>query len=144
LLRDDPRGRAVYSMNRPEVHDVHRRWRRLAEGYEPSRILVGETYVRDVAEMARYYGENDELNLAFNFSFVHAPLEDEAMREIVESTEAAIPAGAWPVWTGSNHDVGRLATRWAGGDERKVRCALLVLLALRSEERRVGKGCVVW
>ena len=131
-LRDDAAdGRAIHSMNRPEVHDVHRRWRRLADGYEVPRILVGETYVTDIIEMARYYGENDELNLAFNFAFVHAPLEAQAMRAIVEATEAAIPRGAWPVWTGSNHDVGRLATRWARGDERKTRCALLALLALR-------------
>jgi alpha-glucosidase len=45
--------------------------------------------------------------------------------------EATLPAGAWPLWTGSNHDVSRLATRWAAGDPAKVRCALLILLMLR-------------
>jgi alpha-glucosidase len=30
----------------------------------------------------------------------------------------------------SNHDVGRFATRWCGGDERKIRLALLVLATL--------------
>ena len=35
------------------------------------------------------------------------------------------------MWTGSNHDAGRLATRWAGGDEAKARTALLMLLTLR-------------
>ena len=35
-----------------------------------------------------------------------------AAREIVDAMEAALPGG-WPVWTGSNHDAGRLATRWA-------------------------------
>jgi alpha-glucosidase len=35
------------------------------------------------------------------------------------------------VWTGSNHDVSRLATRWAEGDPAKVRVALLMLLTLR-------------
>jgi alpha-glucosidase len=34
------------------------------------------------------------------------------------------------VWTASNHDVGRFPTRWCGGDERKVRLALLVLATL--------------
>jgi hypothetical protein len=29
----------------------------------------------------------------------------------------------------SSHDGGRLATRWCDGDERRVRCALLVVLA---------------
>ena len=53
------------------------------------------------------------------------------MRPLVEGIEARLPEAAWPVWTGSNHDAGRLATRWAGGDERKARAALLMLLTLR-------------
>jgi alpha-glucosidase len=53
------------------------------------------------------------------------------MRAIVEEVEATLPAGAWPIWTGSNHDVSRLATRWAEGDPAKVRCALMMLLTLR-------------
>ena len=52
------------------------------------------------------------------------PFEAGALRTIVEGIEAVLPAAAWPVWTGSNHDVGRLPTRWAGGDPtgRAWRC----------------------
>ena len=53
------------------------------------------------------------------------------MRAIVEATEAALPPGAWPAWTGSNHDMSRFATRWAGGDPARARVALLMLLCLR-------------
>jgi alpha-glucosidase len=141
-LRDDPaatpddhpkvreRGtRQVFSMNRPEVHDVLKRWRRLSD---PDRVLVGETYVLDVDQLIPYYGSGeDQLHLAFNFLFVHAELDAAELRPIVESIEERLPAGAWPVWTGSNHDAGRLATRWAGGDEAKARAALLMLLTLR-------------
>ena len=42
-----------------------------------------------------------------------------------------LPEGAWPVWTGSNHDGKRLATRWAGGDPARTRAALMILLGLR-------------
>jgi alpha-glucosidase len=35
------------------------------------------------------------------------------------------------VWTASNHDVSRFPTRWCGGDERRARLALLILLTLR-------------
>ena len=60
-------------MNRPETHEILRDWRRLATGYDPPRMLVGEVYVLDAAAWARYYGSgSDELNLAFNFAFVHA------------------------------------------------------------------------
>jgi alpha-glucosidase len=120
------------SMNQPEVHDIFKRWRRIADEYEPKRVLVGETYVHDVERMAAYYGSgDDELHLAFNFAFVHAPFEAGALREVVEATEAALPLDAWPVWTGSNHDVVRFPTRWCKDDDALGRCALVALLTLR-------------
>jgi alpha-glucosidase len=88
--------------------------------------------VLDLEQLIPYYGNGqDELHLAFNFLFVHAELEAETMRTIVEGVEAMLPEGSWPVYTGSNHDAGRFATRWAGGDGAKARAAMLVLLALR-------------
>ncbi|MGH9092503.1 MAG: alpha-amylase family glycosyl hydrolase [Acidimicrobiales bacterium] len=123
--------RSVYNANRPEVHDVIQRWRALADGYGPPRVLVGETPV-DLDELVRYYGHGgDELHLAFNFPFIGAPLEADAMRRIVEDTERTLPRGAWPAWTGSNHDMSRLATRWAKDDPARARAALLMLLCLR-------------
>ncbi len=144
-LRDDPaatpedhplvqkRGfKQKFSMNRPEVHDVLRRWRGVADAEDPPRILVGETYVLDLDQLMPFYGEGeDELNLAFNFLFVHSELDAGAMRAIVEGIEAKLPPDSWPVWTGSNHDAGRLATRWAGGSDAKARVALMMLLTLR-------------
>jgi alpha-glucosidase len=137
-LRDDPpdpehpdRLQPVYSMNRPEVHDVFRRWRKICGEYDPERVLVGETHVLDPVVMASYYGNGDELQLTFNFAFVYAPFDPASLRDVLERTEAAIPEGGWPVWTLSNHDVVRFPTRWCDGDEAKVRCALLVLLTLR-------------
>ncbi|HEX4492811.1 MAG TPA: alpha-amylase family glycosyl hydrolase [Acidimicrobiia bacterium] len=124
--------RTVYNGNRPEVHDVLRAWRGIAESYRSSpRILIGETPVDDGETLARFYGEGDELNLAFNFPFIGAPLAAEPMRAIVEEIEAQLPAGAWPAWTGSNHDMSRLASRWAGDDPQRIRAALVMLLTLR-------------
>ena len=41
-----PRGRARYNAERPELHDVLRRWRRIwPRTYDPPRLLLGETYV---------------------------------------------------------------------------------------------------
>jgi alpha-glucosidase len=134
--RDDPRIRAlglrpVYNSNRPEVHDVLRRWRKLADAYEPPRVLLGETWVWDLGSLMRFYGDGgDELHLTINFPFLLAGLGTET-RAIVDSTEARIHPAAWPAWGGSNHDVGRFPTRWCGGDDRKIRAALVVLLTLR-------------
>ena len=138
LLRDDPPRPGgdgvlnVYSMNRPETHEILRSWRRLAGSYEPERLLLGEAYVLEPDAWASFYGtDGDELQLAFNFGLLHADFDAGSLRAAVAAAEAALPAGAWPCWAGSNHDAGRLTTRWCRGDERLARCALLVLLGLR-------------
>ena len=130
---DSGRSVKIPAVDRDATHEVLRSWRELADGFDgPARILVGETYVLDVDDLATYYGNGvDELHLAFNFVFAHAPFAPAALAGVVAATEAALPREAWPVWTGSNHDIGRLASRWCGGDERKARCALLALLMLR-------------
>ncbi len=123
--------RSVYNANRPEVHEVLRRWRRQADASEPPSVLIGETPVK-VPELTAYYGDgHDELHLAFNFPFLTAPFEAEAMRAVVEETEALLPPGAWPAWTGSNHDMSRFSSRWAQDDPARARVALVILLGLR-------------
>lgn len=121
----------LYTANQPQVHDVLRRWRALCREFDPEPVLLGETYVLDVRELRPYYGAGDELHLAFNFPFVHAPFRAEVLASIVAEAEALLPADAWPVWTASNHDVSRFPTRWCAGSEQLVRCALLILLTLR-------------
>ena len=123
--------RSDFSMNRPEAHDVIRRWRTIADRYDPRRVLLGETWVLDLESLARFYGSGeDELHLALNVPFVFSTPGAE-MREIVERTEGTLPTGAWPLWNGSNHDAGRFMTRWCDGDERRARAALVILLTLR-------------
>ncbi len=120
----------IYNSNRPEVHEVIRRWRRLVDGFD-DRVLLGETPV-ELESLVSYYGSGtDELHLAFNFPFIEAPFEAAAMRALVEKTEKLLPPGSWPAWTGSNHDMSRLTTRWAGGNEVRARLALVMLLCLR-------------
>ena len=124
--------RPVYNSDRPEAHDILRHWRSIADTYDPPRLLIGETNVERLATLMEFYGNgHNELHGGFNFVFINAALEAGAMRAIVEDVEATLPDGAWPLWTGSNHDVSRLATRWAGADTAKVRCALMILLCLR-------------
>jgi alpha-glucosidase len=127
LVKDPPR-----RANDRETHRMLRQWRALADAYEPPRILVGETWMTDLARLGTFYGTGaDELHLAFNFPFVFAGLDAEALAGVVTETENVLPEAAWPVWTLSNHDVVRFPTRICADDERKIRCALLILLGLR-------------
>jgi alpha-glucosidase len=132
-LRDNPDpATSTYNANRDDVHDVLRRWRRVVDEYEPERVLLGETWVMEIDRLARFYGSGeDELHLAFNFPFTFSDLDANALRTVVEATERALPGPAWPVWMLSNHDIVRFPTRMAGGDARKARAALFLLLTLR-------------
>jgi len=123
--------RPVYSANRPEVHGVYKRWRQIADNYEPQRAFLGEVWELDPERFGDYYGrEKPELHMAFNFLFVEAELKARELAAIAEGTLAALPPGATPVWTASNHDVGRFPTRWCNNDEPAVRAALVVLSTL--------------
>lgn len=122
----------LHNTSQPEIHAILRRWRRLADSYKQPRLLLGETtLVYDSAQLASFYGHNNELELAFNFKLLQAPFSAHSLRHIVEQTEAALGPMHWPVWTMSNHDQPRASERWAGGDERKLRLSMLMLLTLR-------------
>ena len=121
-LRDGVR----YLRGRPEVHDIFRSWQAIANEYDPKPTLMGETYV-DLEQLPAY---SQHLDLVQNFEFVNAELECDELRQIVERTLTVLPAGATPLWFGSNHDHSRLATRWAFGDEARARAALFLLLTL--------------
>jgi alpha-glucosidase len=117
----------------PEVHEILRTFRRTLDAYD-DRMAVGEVYLLDPAVVAGYYGEaGDELHLAFNFSFMWASWKAEAFRAEADQWESLLPAGAWPDYTLSNHDVSRPATRYdeGGNGQARARVAAMMLLTLR-------------
>jgi len=118
----------LWSMNRPEVHDVIRNLRRVA-GEFPGRVLVGEAYV-PVEDLAGYLGRgaDDEFHLAFDFELLLSPWRYQDLMLAVERSEALHPPGVWPTYAFSNHDQSRQASRW--GPER-ARAAAFLLLTLR-------------
>ncbi|HZQ16840.1 MAG TPA: alpha-amylase family glycosyl hydrolase [Gaiellaceae bacterium] len=128
LVKDrELRDGVEHMRNRPEVHEIYRRWQEIAAAYDPKPTLMGETYVLSLPELYPYW---QHLDLAQNFPFVRAGFELGQLRPIVEQTMAHLPPDRRAVWFASNHDHSRLATRWAGGDEAKIRAALFLLLTL--------------
>ena len=114
-----------------EVHDVYRRWRALAENYEPHRLLVGEVNL-EPARAARYT-RYDEMQQAFAFAFVKLGWDPEAWAAVGNDLEAARREhGATPTWALENHDIVRSATRFGGGElgAQRARAALVALLGL--------------
>jgi alpha-glucosidase len=111
------------AIDRPEVHDIYRGWRRIADAYDGDRVLVGEIVFSDATRVAAYL-RPDELQLAFNFSLVFQDWNADAIRESIDSSLAALPIVTWVL---ENHDVTRIVTRFG---EREARAAALFLLAL--------------
>jgi alpha-glucosidase len=121
-----------HSWNQPEVHDVYRRWRALLDSYPGDRMAVGEIWVRDPEDLARYV-RPDELHLAFNFQLTLAPWEADRLRAAVDASLSAMAAvGAGATWVLSNHDVPRVVSHYGGGQAglRRARAAALLSLAL--------------
>lgn len=128
----DLRQRFAFNANRPQVHEVIRRWRRLAGSYRSERLLFGETWVPTVQQLVAYYGSGeDELHLAWSVPFLTARFSAPSLRSVIEKTLCLVPGGATPTWAMSTHDsAGRAASRWCQGDHAAIRCALFLLLTL--------------
>ncbi len=131
-LRDNPRvtlggRRRRRDVDLDEVHEIHRAWRMTLDEYG-DRMAVGEVFLTDLRRLVRYYGEDDELQLSFNFMFLSQPWDAERFRRAVERYEALLPPHAWPDYTLSNHDRPRAASRYG---PRNAATAALMLLTLR-------------
>ncbi len=119
------------SNEHPSTHEHIRGMRRLLDGYAGDRVLIGETALPGTRWIAPYYGEGDELHLAFNFAVTHAPWEAHAWRRRIDRVvEELGPRQAWPTWVLANHDVPRVRTRY-GGSEARARAAAVAQLTLR-------------
>jgi alpha-glucosidase len=117
--------------DRPETHAHLRALRRLVDSYPGDRVMVGEVYLLDTELVAPYYGEGDELHLAFNFPPLYTPWDAERWEDQIRRTTSLLdPVEAWPTWVLSNHDNPRHRTRY-GGSEARARAAVLLLLGLR-------------
>src|ERR1700736_5707962 len=64
----DPLQERKYNTKLPEVHDVLRGLRKVAD--EGNAVLIGETWTKDVSELKQYYGEHrDELQMPMDLMF---------------------------------------------------------------------------
>ncbi|GGO79880.1 glycoside hydrolase family 13 protein [Wenjunlia tyrosinilytica] len=114
------------------VHGIHRSWRRLIDSYAGERVAVAEAWTPDPGRLALYV-RPDELHQAFNFHYLTAEWDAEALRAVIdESLATAGSVGAPCTWVLSNHDVQRHVTRYGGGQAglRRARAASLLMLAL--------------
>jgi alpha-glucosidase len=122
-----------WDWDRPEVHEVHRSFRRILDSYG-DRMAAGEIDL-DLPRLVRYYGTAaDELHLGLNLDFNKIPWDPGRFGAAVDQMERLVPADAWPNYALSNHDRSRHATRFDDGTgigRVRARVAALMLLTLR-------------
>jgi alpha-glucosidase len=134
-----------HAWNQPEVHDVWRSWRAIAEEYTQrtgrERVLVGEVGLLDTEQLARYQ-RPDELHQTFFFEFLRAEWDDRSLHDVIDrGLETIAGSGSSVAWVLNNHDMPRSVTRYAGGAPgagpgdlelglARARSAALLMLAL--------------
>src|SRR5260370_34461761 len=118
-----------YNKKLPEVHEVMRKLRSVANEY--GSVLIGETWTTNVSELKDYYGEHeDELQLPTDLMMTEFKgLSADQYRKHIAAVDAA---GHWPVYVITNHDIVRSYTRYADGahndDIAKMMAALYLTL----------------
>jgi len=125
-----PNEKEIYNKKLPEVHDVMRAMRKLADEY--NAVLIGETWTANVSELRDYYGaKNDELQMPMDLMLTQFPkLSAPLFREHITALE---DAGGWPVFVISNHDIVRSFTRWGDGknNDQIAKMAATMYMLLR-------------
>jgi alpha-glucosidase len=129
-LRDDPPATEAFglplsdaeaklaltnSRNAPDTPEALGRMREAVGNH----VLVGEVYLPS----ARWQPYLEHLNAAFAFELLHSEWDAERLRVAIEASTRR-PGAAWVL---SNHDFGRLVTRFG---PRNARSAALMLLTL--------------
>jgi len=108
----DPIQNRIYNTKLPEVHDVLRGLRQVAD--KSGAVLIGETWTKDASELRQYYGDHsDELQMPMDLMFTKLTFSAPVFREHIAAVDGA---GGWPVYVISNHDIVRSSDRYGDGE----------------------------
>ncbi len=108
----DPNLENRYNANLPELHDVLRQLRSVAD--ESHAVLIGETWTSNIEQLKAYYGAHgDELQMPMDFMFTTIKKVDPA--QFRRQVAAVDSAGGWPVYVIGNHDMVRSYNRYGDG-----------------------------
>jgi alpha-glucosidase len=116
----DPNLKEIYTSNLPKVHDVIRRMRAMVAAYPGNRVLIGETYLPNTAELDKWYGgaAQDELQLPMDmlvgFHGNQDKLDATSLRAHLEEVETQVH-GSQPLIVFDNHDNVRSVDRYGDG-----------------------------
>jgi len=131
----DPNIAHKYTDNLPEVHEVLREMRRVADEYPGNPVLISEADEPNITELTKMYGrKNDEVQLPMDFQIADVnKLSAPDFRRLLNEIERNA-AGGQPHYFFSNHDQPRQWDRY-GDDVHNDQIAKLMaalLLTMRA------------
>jgi alpha-glucosidase len=120
-----------YTDDLPEVHEVLRELRKLADSYPNQAVLISEADEPTIADLSKMYGAHgDEVQLPMDFQIADAnELSAPKFRKLFEEVENN-PAGGWPEYFFSNHDQPRQWDRYGDGRHNDQIAKLMAVLEL--------------
>ncbi len=126
----DPNVKDIYTDNLPEVHDTIRRMRSMVAKYPGDRVLIGETYLPNTAELDKWYGgtKHDELQLPMDMIIGFSnKLSASNFRNRIAEVETQVH-GSQPLLVFDNHDNNRSWDRYGDGQHNEQIAKLLAAM----------------
>ena len=130
----DPKLSSIYTDNLPEVHDTIRRMRAMVAKYPGDRVLIGETYLPNTAELDKWYGgkTRDELQLPMDMIVGFSnKLDARNFRDRISEVETQVH-GSQPLLVFDNHDNNRSWDRYGDGQHNEQIAKLLATMLFTS------------
>ncbi len=135
----DPNIGSQYVDNLPEVHGVVRRMRAMVAKYPGDRVLIGETYLPNVAELNKWYGAAGapelqlpmDMMLGFGSGMKDGRLDAGYFRNALNDVETKV-GGNEPLLVFSNHDNVRGWDRLGDGKHNKLLAKIVAAMLLTS------------
>ena len=132
----DPNLSHIYTDNLPETHRVIRRLRAMIDTYPGERVLIGETYLPNTADLDKWYGgsHHNELHLPMDTLVgLGSKLDAATFRQRLIEAATEIHHSQ-PLLVFDNHDVARSWDRYGDGvhDARIARIIAVLLLTSRA------------
>src|SRR3569833_1088424 len=130
----DPLVNRAYTDNLPEVHDVIRRMRKMIDGYPDDRVLVGETYLLNTAQLDQWYGgaQHDELHLPMDMMVGYTNKLDAGLLRTRLQEVQTLVHGSRPLLAFDNHDNIRSCDRYGDGVHNADIAKIIATLLLTS------------
>jgi alpha-glucosidase len=130
----DPNLDHIYTDNLPDDHGVMRRMRAMTDRYAGERVLIGETYVHQTADLDPWYGgaRHDELQLPMDTLLgLGNRLDAATFRQHLIESQTELH-GSQPLFVFDNHDNPRSWDRYGDGAHDAAIARIIATLLLTS------------